>query len=65
MQESIKGLRKTGQFDDQRTYFEALSWRKWLQTLNVEILRFAQDDNVSTFSAACKAAAISRQFRHG
>jgi hypothetical protein len=44
-------LRKKGQFDDQPMCVDLCSWRKWLQTLDAEILRFAQDDNILIFSA--------------
>jgi hypothetical protein len=50
----LKTLRKNGQFDDHPTYIEGSSWRESLQTLDAEILRFAQDDNVLAFSANCK-----------
>jgi hypothetical protein len=46
---------ENGEFDDQPKYTDVRSWRKWLQTLHAEILRFAQDDNDSAFSAACEA----------
>jgi hypothetical protein len=51
-------LRKKGQFHDQPTSIDVFSWRKWLPTLDTEILRFAQDDSVLTFSAACKAESM-------